>query len=288
MPRQGASTGARESTHRLNKGIRLSRRLATLVAVALLCAAVMPQTLAAAGPTGGKLSKQDRALLAAATANGKDSVTVLIAAEPGANRTVAFGLKGLGAAVRYREDSIDYIRAVISVDKVAAATTLRGVQALEVDSLIPLPDPRPDAQTNPTPYPAPDASTPRANPYLPIVDTGAAAFTAAHPTWDGRGVTVGVLDTGITLDHPALATTTTGSPKIIDWVTYTHPTDDADPTVSASSTSATRTWVASSATTSTGTATRRVRAERSVSCGMAAARSGSMWTKTTASPMSRR
>jgi hypothetical protein len=208
----------------------LSRRLATLVAVALLCAAVMPQTLAAAGPTGGKLSKQDRALLAEATANGKDSVTVLIAAEPGANRTVASGLKGLGATVRYREDSIDYIRAVISVDKVAAATVLRGVQALEVDSLIPLPDPRPDAQTNPTPYPAPNASTPRANPYLPIADTGAAAFTAAHPTWDGRGVTVGVLDVGITLDHPALATTTTGAPKIIDWVTYTHPTDDDDPT----------------------------------------------------------
>jgi hypothetical protein len=190
----------------------------------------MPQTLAAAGPTGGKLSKQDRALLAEATANGKDSVTVLIAAEPGANRTVASGLKGLGATVRYREDSIDYIRAVISVDKVAAATVLRGVQALEVDSLIPLPDPRPDAQTNPTPYPAPNASTPRANPYLPIADTGAAAFTAAHPTWDGRGVTVGVLDVGITLDHPALATTTTGAPKIIDWVTYTHPTDDDDPT----------------------------------------------------------
>ena len=87
------------------------------------------------------------------------------------------------------------------------------MQALEVDSLIPLPDPRPDAQTNPTPFPAPSAATPRANPYMPIADTGAAAFTAAHPTWDGRGVTVGVLDLGISLDHPALATTTTGSPE---------------------------------------------------------------------------
>ena len=65
---------------------------------------------------------------------------------------------------------------------------------------------------------------------MPIADTGAAAFLRDNPTWDGRGVTVGVLDSGITLDHPALATTTTGAPKIVDWVTYTHPATDNDPT----------------------------------------------------------
>ncbi len=218
------------NTHRLKRGIELSRRLATFVAVALLCAAVLPQTLAAASPTGGKLSKQDRALIATATAKGKDSVTILIAAQTGANASVVTGLRSLGATIRYREDTLDYIRATISVARVDAAAALKGVKTLELDSLVPLPDPRPDAQTAPTPYPAPNGGTPRANPYMPIGDTGAAAFLDAHPTWDGRGVTVGVLDTGITLDHPALSTTTTGSPKIIDWVTYTHPTDDGDPT----------------------------------------------------------
>jgi hypothetical protein len=208
----------------------LSRRLATFVAVALLCAAVMPQAIAAAGPTGPKLSKQDRALIAEAKANGKDTVTILIASETGANASVVTALKGLGATVRYREDTLDYIRAVIAVGKVAAAAALKGVKSLEVDSVIPLPDPRPDAQVAPTPFPAPNAATPRTNPYMPIGDTGAAAFLDAHPTWDGRGVTVGVLDSGITLDHPALTTTSTGAPKIIDWVTYTHPTDDGDPT----------------------------------------------------------
>jgi hypothetical protein len=200
------------------------------VAAALLCAAVMPQAIAAAGPAGGKLSKEDRALIAEAKANGTGIVSILIAAVPGANRTVATGLKTLGATVRYREDTIDYIRANISGDKVTAAAGLRGVQALEVDKLIPLPDPRPEGQTSPTPQTPPGASTPRANPYMPIADTGAVAFTDAHPTWDGRGVTVGVLDLGITLDHPALQTTTVGTPKIVDWVTYTHPTDDGDPT----------------------------------------------------------
>ncbi len=65
---------------------------------------------------------------------------------------------------------------------------------------------------------------------MPIRDTGAAQFMAAHPTWDGRGITVGVVDSGITLDHPSLLTTSTGERKIIDWVTYTDPFDDGDPT----------------------------------------------------------
>jgi hypothetical protein len=53
---------------------------------------------------------------------------------------------------------------------------------------------------------------------------------AANPTWDGRGVVVGILDLGVTLDHPSLLTTSTGERKIIDWVTYTDPFTDNDPT----------------------------------------------------------
>jgi hypothetical protein len=65
---------------------------------------------------------------------------------------------------------------------------------------------------------------------MPVRDTGAAAFTAAHPTWDGRGTTIGIVDSGVDLDHPALATTTTGERKITDWVTATDPFTDDDPT----------------------------------------------------------
>jgi hypothetical protein len=43
-------------------------------------------------------------------------------------------------------------------------------------------------------------------------------------------VTIGIVDTGVTLDHPALQTTTTGERKIVDWVTYTDPFTDNDPT----------------------------------------------------------
>jgi subtilisin family serine protease len=209
------------------------RRFAALMAMALMVAAVIPSGVAGADPQSA-LSKEARQLLAKAAANGDETVTVLIAAQKGANRTVAAGITSLGGTVRYREDQIDYIRATIAANKVEAAAALKGVQALDVDAVIPLPDPRPGTGTQgatvPTPFPAPDASTPRSNPYMPIRDTGASAFTVAHPTWDGRGVTVGILDTGVTLDHPALQTTTVGTPKIVDWVTYTDPVTDNDPT----------------------------------------------------------
>ena len=119
---------------------------------------------------------------------------------------------------------------------------------------------------------------------------------AAHPTWDGRGVTVGILDTGITLDHPSLLTTSTGERKIVDWVTATAETGDDDPTwldmqtqvngptftfgsvtlhraggrdvpLRPCSTSATRASAARSATTSTATATRPAPAGSSACSG---------------------
>jgi subtilisin family serine protease len=65
---------------------------------------------------------------------------------------------------------------------------------------------------------------------MPTQDIGAAQFVTANPKFDGRGVTIGILDSGITLDHPALQTTSTGERKIIDWVTYTDPFTDDDPT----------------------------------------------------------
>ncbi|HEX7745152.1 MAG TPA: S8 family serine peptidase [Micromonosporaceae bacterium] len=169
------------------------------------------------------MSPTDKDRLADAKARGEKTVTLLVAAQAGQSVAVADGLAGLGATVQYRDDALGYLRAQIATDKAEQAAGLAGVQAAELDALTPLPDPRPEGQVNPTPQPAPGAQTPVENDYMPTRDIGAPQFVKAHPSLDGRGVTVGVVDLGIDLDHPALQKTTTGERKIVDWVTATNP-----------------------------------------------------------------
>lgn len=45
---------------------------------------------------------------------------------------------------------------------------------------------------------------------------GAAAFTAEHPEWDGRGVVIAVLDTGVDPTVPGLTKTSAGGPKVVE------------------------------------------------------------------------
>ncbi|HEX6985371.1 MAG TPA: hypothetical protein VF170_08335, partial [Planctomycetaceae bacterium] len=213
----------------------MHRRLTALAAAALLMLAALPPAIAVAAPPKGqpeRLSREDRATVARAEAAGQATVRVLVAFDSGRGDSVASAIKALGGTVEYREDSVHYLRASVPTAKAGAASALTGVKGFELDKVIPIPDirPAPDGIAGITPQPAPDASTPRANPYMPTQDTGAAQFVADHPTWDGRGVTIGFVDTGMSLDHPSLLTTSTGERKIIDWVTGTDPFTDNDPT----------------------------------------------------------
>src|SRR5262249_51795938 len=135
--------------------------------------------------------------------------------------------------VRVREDSIDYVRALVPTDMVDAVASLSGVESVSPDVLVPIEDPRPEAgATEATPTP-PGPTTPAENSQLPTRDIGAPQFVAAHPTFDGRGVVIGILDTGIDVLTPELQTAKKldGTPtrKIIDWRNVNDPLSGLDP-----------------------------------------------------------
>ncbi|MFE6974032.1 S8 family serine peptidase [Streptomyces sp. NPDC057682] len=183
-----------------------------------------------------KLGAHDRTLLDKARSGKKKTVTVLLAAPKGATARLRADVARLGGHVATADDRLGYVRATVPTDRAEKLAELGSVTAIDLGETFALPDPSPvtaadrKAGAPAKSAPAPGPETPAANPYLPTADTGAVDFVADHPAWDGRGVTVGILDTGVDPSHPALRTTTTGAPKIADWVTATDPVTDQDPT----------------------------------------------------------
>ncbi|MGV9426595.1 S8 family serine peptidase [Streptomyces sp. NPDC003656] len=234
---------------------RLARTAFTVGVVAALCAAgPLPLALAADAPSApatanepksahDKLGSDDAALLADARAEGVKNVTMMIATAPGQTERVADELDAVsGGTVGRTYDKVGYVRATVptarATSAIAAAAKLSSVQAIDLRREIPLDDPAPGADTakgaksgrTATTYPAPNGKTPAKNPYNPSFETGAVDFVKEHPKADGRGVTIGILDSGVDLGHPALQKTTTGERKIVDWVTATDPVSDGDGT----------------------------------------------------------
>ena len=183
------------------------------------------------GAGGGGLSKHDRELLAQAKASGKTSVVLIIASKGGANRDVVRSIEAQGGSILNRDDSLGYVLARVATDKVQAIAALDSIQGLDLDEIIPFEDPRPEGAVNPTPQTPPSAATPRVNAYMPTGDTGAAQFAVANPTLDGRGVTIGIVDLGVSLrpsepgddEQPASGRSSTGSLLRIRRMTATRP-----------------------------------------------------------------
>ncbi len=75
----------------------------------------------------------------------------------------------------------------------------------------------------PTPNPPPTlreplvaAATAYARGLMPLAPTRVPAFLAAHPTWDGRGVLIGIMDGGLDSGVPGFDSTTAGAAKVLD------------------------------------------------------------------------
>ncbi|WP_030352400.1 S8 family serine peptidase [Streptomyces scopuliridis] len=198
-----------------------------------------------ASGTSDKLGAADADLLAKAKAKGEKNITMMVATAPGATEQVAGQLDAIeGAVVGKTYDKLGYVRATLPTGKadaaIRAAQKLSSVHGIDLNQEIVLDDPTPAADTAKaakgatgsaaTKYPAPSSKTPAKNPYNPSFETGAVDFVKKNPKADGRGVTIGILDSGVDLGHPALQKTTTGERKIVDWVTATDPVSDNDGT----------------------------------------------------------
>ncbi|MEU1037213.1 S8 family serine peptidase [Streptomyces sp. NPDC005551] len=189
-----------------------------------------------------KLGSADADLLTEAKAEGAKNVTMMIATAPGQTEQVADRLDAVkGGSVGRTYDKVGYVRATVPTAQadaaIAAAAKLTSVHGIDLRQEIALDDPAPSADTAKgakeqatatAAYPAPSKSTPAENPYNPSFETGAVDFVQEHPKADGRGITIGILDSGVDLGHPALQKTTTGERKIVDWVTATDPITDSD------------------------------------------------------------
>jgi hypothetical protein len=189
-----------------------------------------------------KLLKRDRETLARAYAEGKTETMLVIAAAPGTTASVANQITVLGGKVRYRDDEVDYLRARIPIGSVERIARLQNIESLNVDAA-PLSDTSYSDSTivqtaNATAPPhsvisPPDRNTPPVNAYLATGKIGVPQFIAQHPTFDGRGVTIGLFEGGIPdLLSPELQTAATldGKParKLIDILDAFDPVDDDD------------------------------------------------------------
>ncbi len=169
-----------------------------------------------------KLGKKDVERLDKAVSDHKATVTIMVATTKHTANRVAAQVKALGGQVTKTSDAVGYLSAKVPTGSVKQVAALGDVDAVDLDEVFRIPDPRPESKAGASAtalaaVAGPSASTPDSNPFMPTRDIKATNFKVSHPTWDGRGTTIGILDSGIDVDHPALQTTTTGERKIVDW-----------------------------------------------------------------------
>jgi len=220
----------------------LSRAL-TLAAPGLFAACVCLAADGAPGhvdrPARRELFKDSRGHLALARARGDRDVSMVVAAEAGRSDAVAAEVARLGGSVRFRADDVAYLRVRVPIDRVEELVSFSGVHAADLD----LPANGTPAYMAPSPdgklAPPPD-SWPPARPDLtlrpvfsPLKDLAADRWRAEHPTYDGRGVTIAVLDGNVDFLLPEFQVAKnldgTDTRKVIDVVNGQDPIEDDAP-----------------------------------------------------------
>ncbi len=185
-------------------GVCAVARTVALIAVAFLAIAAFPSPAAAQPERRPYLFKDARGELAQARARGETEVVLVIASMPGRNAQVAAAVERMGGRVGFRADDVDYLRAWVPLDGVEELVALGDVHSADV-SITGRPRsfglaggeaeaPGLPADTVDTVWPPVLSDEPLRNRYSPLGDMRALEFRENNPTWDGRGVRIGMID----------------------------------------------------------------------------------------------
>jgi len=225
----------------------MSRALACLTLIAVLASiAAQPAPGQIAPARRPFLFKDNRGDIATAHARGDTALTVIIAAMPGATGQLAQTIKGMGGSIRFRDDQVDYIRARVPVDSVERLAHDPSVHSLDItmkgedrgfgasgtESVAPV-DALPLAARPDTgeAWPPKQSDYPLTHRYDPLRDMNGVAFRKQHPTWDGRGVTLALIDMNPDPLEPELQQALTLDGKVVKKI-FTYETvvdpDDED------------------------------------------------------------
>ena len=182
-----------------------------LCIVALVRAPLTRATRGGEASGKSKLLKHDRVRLVEAVAQKKPSVTLVLASRPGMNDSLASEVSALQGTVQFRDDDVDYLRVELPAQNVLKLSYSRALESINVTGKIDYLSYRDEESpgsraTTASEVRPPNRDTPPINPYLPSGAIGAPQFIATHPTFDGRGVVVAIVDSNIDLLLPELQT----------------------------------------------------------------------------------
>ncbi len=107
--------------------------------------------------------------------------------------------------------------AVVAVALIAACASTKGVTKAVPAPKAALPAPVPaDASRASGAQPIVEPAVAHLLGLMPLRSTGVDGFRTAHPTYDGRGILIAILDSGVDPGVPGLIVTSTGAPKVIE------------------------------------------------------------------------
>ena len=180
------------------------KTVAAAFAALVLLSAATPPGAAAQPPRRPFLFKDARGELAQARARGETEVVLVMAAMPGRGARLAAAVEAMGGRVGFRFDEVDYVRAWVPLDRVEELVDHPDMHSVDVSitnrsrsfglaggdegsPIAPLPSPD-------TIWPPVLSDQPLRNRYSPLGDMRAVEWRERNPTWDGRGVTIAMID----------------------------------------------------------------------------------------------